>query len=164
MGAKDLPIGKVRIRLSTLESDRVYTNAYPLLVVTPHGVKKMGELELAVRLSCASTLNLMQAYLQPQLPRMHYFYPLDAKQLETLRVAAMNIVALRLMRSEPPLRQEIVQFMLDTEAERWSMRRSKANYFRIMVIQYASLNLRTKIISILPVESNCQLFLLLPNI
>jgi len=131
-GAKDLPIGKVRIRLSTLESDRVYTNAYPLLVVTPHGVKKMGELELAVRLSCASTLNLMQAYLQPQLPRMHYFYPLDAKQLETLRVAAMNIVALRLMRSEPPLRQEIVQFMLDTEAERWSMRRSKANYFRIM--------------------------------
>jgi hypothetical protein len=163
-GAKDLPIGKVRIRLSTLESDRVYTNAYPLLVVTPHGVKKMGELELAVRLSCASTLNLMQAYLQPQLPRMHYFYPLDAKQLETLRVAAMNIVALRLMRSEPPLRQEIVQFMLDTEAERWSMRRSKANYFRIMVIQYASLNLRTKIISILPVESNCQVFLLLSNI
>ncbi len=132
-GAKDLPVGKVRIRLSTLESDRVYTNAYPLLVVTPQGVKKMGEVELAVRLSCASTLNLMSAYLQPQLPRMHYFYPLDAKQLESLRVAAMNIVALRLMRSEPPLRQEVVQFMLDTEAERWSMRRSKANYFRIMV-------------------------------
>lgn len=130
---KDLPIGKVRIRLSTLESDRVYTNAYPLLVVTPQGVKKMGEIELAVRFSCASTVNLMSAYLQPQLPRMHYFYPLDPRQLESLRVAAMNIVALRLMRSEPPLRQEVVQFMLDTEAERWSMRRSKANYYRIMV-------------------------------
>jgi len=39
---------------------------------------------------------------------------------------------LRLMRSDPPLRQEVVQFMLDTEAERWSMRRSKANYYRIM--------------------------------
>lgn len=131
--AKDLPIGKVRIRLSTLESDRVYTNSYPLLVVTPQGVKKMGEIELAVRLSCASTANLMHAYLQPQLPRMHFFYPIDPKQMETLRVAAMNIVALRLMKSEPPLRQEVVQFMLDTEAERWSMRRSKANYFRIMV-------------------------------
>jgi hypothetical protein len=64
---------------------------------------------------------------------MHFFYPLDPKHSETLRVAAMNIVALKLMRSEPPLRQEVVQFMLDTEAERWSMRRSKANYYRIMV-------------------------------
>ncbi|XP_024367662.1 FT-interacting protein 3 [Physcomitrium patens] len=129
---KDLPIGKVRIRLSTLESDRVYTNAYPLLVVTPQGVKKMGELEMAVRFTTAATANVLAAYLQPQLPKMHFFYPLDPRQLEMLRVAAMNIVALRLMRSEPPLRQEVVQFMLDTEAERWSMRRSKANYYRIM--------------------------------
>ncbi len=110
-----------------------YTNSYPLLVVNPQGVKKMGELELAVRFSCASTLNLMHAYFQSQLPRMHFFYPLDPKHSETLRVAAMNIVALKLIRSEPPLRQEVVQFMLDTEAERWSMRRSKANYCRIMV-------------------------------
>jgi len=137
--AKDLPVGKVRIRLSTLESDRVYTNSYPLLVVTPQGVKKMGEVELAVRLSCASTANLMTAYLQPQLPRMHFFYPIDPRQTETLRVAAMNIVALRLMKAEPPLRQEVVQFMLDTESERWSMRRSKANYFRIMVRRSLSL-------------------------
>ncbi|XP_024398723.1 FT-interacting protein 3 isoform X1 [Physcomitrium patens] len=129
---KDLPIGKVRIRLSTLESDRVYTNAYPLLVVTPQGVKKMGELEMAVRFSTASTANVIASYLQPQLPRMHFFYPLDPRQTHMLRVAAMNMVALRLMRSEFPLRQEVVLFMLDTEAERWSMRRSKANYYRIM--------------------------------
>lgn len=132
VSVKDLPIGKVRIRLSTLESDHVYTNAYPLLVVTPQGVKKIGEVELAIRFSCASTMNLIHSYLQPQLPKMHYFYPLDPRQMESLRMAAMNIVALRLMRSDPPLRQEVVQFMLDTEAERWSMRRSKANYYRIM--------------------------------
>lgn len=94
----------------------------------------MGEVELAVRFSSAAAVNVMHAYLKPQLPRMHYFYPIDPRQLEPLRVAAMNIVALRLMRSEPPLRQETVQFMLDTEAERWSMRRSKANYYRIMVV------------------------------
>jgi hypothetical protein len=82
----------------------------------------------------------MHAYLQPPLPRMHYFYPLDHKQIENLRVAAMNIVALRLMRSEPAMRQEVVQFMLDTDAERWSMRRSKANYYRIMVNQFGFLN------------------------
>ncbi|BBN13059.1 hypothetical protein MPTK1_6g00440 [Marchantia polymorpha subsp. ruderalis] len=130
-GVKDTPIGKIRIRLSTLESDRVYTNAYPLLVVTASGIKKMGELECSVRFSCISTVNCMQAYLQPPLPRMHYFHPLELGDVENLRIAAMNLVASRLARSEPPLRQEVVQFMLDTESHRWSMRRSKANYFRI---------------------------------
>lgn len=159
--AKDLPVGKVRIRLSTLESDRVYTNSYPLLVVTPQGVKKMGELELAVRFSCASTLNLMHAYLQSQLPRMHFFYPLDPKHSETLRVAAMNIVALKLMRSEPPLRQEVVQFMLDTEAERWSMRRSKANYCRIMVYMpiYNLLQFESSLFRLSCPWQPCQIFI-----
>ncbi|KAF2307169.1 hypothetical protein GH714_025236 [Hevea brasiliensis] len=45
--ACDSRIGKVRIRLSTLESDRVYTHSYPLLMLHPTGVKKMGELHLA---------------------------------------------------------------------------------------------------------------------
>lgn len=133
VGVKDTPIGKVRIRLSTLESDRVYTNAYPLLVVTASGIKKMGELECSVRFSCASTVNVMQAYLHPPLPAMHYFVPIDVSDLENLRIGAMNLVASRLARFEPPLRQEVVQFMLDTESHRWSMRRSKANYFRIAV-------------------------------
>ncbi|KAF7805379.1 FT-interacting protein 1 [Senna tora] len=48
-GLKDSRIGKVRIRLSTLEADRVYTHSYPLLVLHTSGVKKMGELQLAVR-------------------------------------------------------------------------------------------------------------------
>ncbi|CAM6123992.1 unnamed protein product [Calypogeia fissa] len=130
-GVKDTPIGKVRIRLSTLESDRVYTNSYPLLVVTATGIKKLGELECSVRFSCASTVNVMQAYLLPPLPEMHYFVPIESSDLENLRIGAMNLVASRLARFEPPLRQEVVQFMLDTESHRWSMRRSKANYFRI---------------------------------
>ncbi|KAF9616576.1 hypothetical protein IFM89_030343 [Coptis chinensis] len=41
-GGLDSRIGKVRIRLLTLESDRVYTHAYPLLMLHPSGVKKMG--------------------------------------------------------------------------------------------------------------------------
>ncbi|KAG5583386.1 hypothetical protein H5410_054013 [Solanum commersonii] len=36
-GAKDSRIGKVRIRLSTLETGRVYTHSYPLLVLHPTG-------------------------------------------------------------------------------------------------------------------------------
>ncbi|PNX77998.1 multiple C2 and transmembrane domain-containing protein 2-like, partial [Trifolium pratense] len=46
--SKDSRIGKVRIRLSTLETDRVYTHSYPLLVLNPSGVKKTGEVQLAV--------------------------------------------------------------------------------------------------------------------
>ncbi|PHU29474.1 Protein QUIRKY [Capsicum chinense] len=42
-GGKCTSIGKVRIRLSTLETEKVYTHSYPLIVLQPSGVKKMGE-------------------------------------------------------------------------------------------------------------------------
>lgn len=129
---KDVRIGKVRIRISTLESNRVYTNSYPLLVLQRSGVKKMGEIELAVRFSCSSLLDVVQIYSQPLLPKMHYLHPLSLSHQDMLRNTAMKIVGLRLSRAEPPLRQEVVQYMLDTESNMWSMRRSKANWFRIM--------------------------------
>jgi hypothetical protein len=44
----------------------------------------------------------------------------------------MNIVAVRLGRAEPPLRKETVEYMLDVDSHMWSMRRSKANFFRIV--------------------------------
>jgi len=129
---RDLRIGKVRIRISTLQSDRIYTNAYPLLLLHPSGVKKMGEIELAVRFSSYSVMNVLQLYTQPLLPKMHYLFPLGLGQQDLLRHTAMKIVAFRLSRSEPPLRQEVVQYMLDCDTHMWSMRRSKANWFRII--------------------------------
>lgn len=131
-GAKDSRIGKVRIRLSTLETDKVYTHAYPLLVLLPSGVKKMGEVHLAVRFTCSSLLNMMHMYSQPLLPKMHYLHPLSVTQLDVLRHQATLIVSTRLSRAEPPLRKEVVEYMLDVDSHMWSMRKSKANFFRIM--------------------------------
>ncbi|KAL1209881.1 FT-interacting protein 3 [Cardamine amara subsp. amara] len=131
-GAKDSRIGKVRIRLSTLETDRVYTHSYPLLVLHPNGVKKMGEIHLAVRFTCSSLLNMMYMYSLPLLPKMHYIHPLTVSQLDNLRHQATQIVSMRLTRAEPPLRKEVVEYMLDVGSHMWSMRRSKANFFRIM--------------------------------
>ncbi|XVF56037.1 hypothetical protein PTKIN_Ptkin06aG0084700 [Pterospermum kingtungense] len=79
-GKNDSRIGKVRIRLSTLETDKIYTNSYPLLVLQTSGLKKMGELHEAWR----------------------------------------------------ALRKEVVEYMLDVDSHMWSMRRSKANFFRIV--------------------------------
>ncbi|KAF3442614.1 hypothetical protein FNV43_RR16530 [Rhamnella rubrinervis] len=128
----DSRIGKVRIRLSTLEMDRIYTNAYPLLVLQPSGLKKMGELQLAVRFTCLSLANIIYLYGHPLLPKMHYLHPFTVNQLDSLRYQAMNIVAVRLGRAEPPLRKEVVEYMLDVDSHMWSMRRSKANFFRIV--------------------------------
>ncbi|XP_028780042.1 FT-interacting protein 3 [Neltuma alba] len=133
-GSKDLKIGKVRIRLSTLESDRVYTHSYPLLVLHTSGVKKMGELQLAVRFTGSSLFNMLYMYSQPLLPKMHYIHPLSVIQLDSLRHQAMQIVSMRLGRAEPPLRKEVVEYMLDVDSHMWSMRRSKANFFRIMKV------------------------------
>lgn len=130
--ACDSRIGKVRIRLSTLESDRVYTHSYPLLMLHPTGLKKMGELHLAVRFSCANMVNMFHMYTLPLLPKMHYVQPLSVNQLEALRYQAMNVVASRLSRSEPPLGREVVEYMLDHDSHMWSMRRSKANFARLI--------------------------------
>lgn len=92
----------------------------------------MGEIEVAIRFSCSSWLNLIQVYTNPMLPRMHYIRPLTPSQQDILRHTAMRIVTARLTRSEPPLGQEVVQFMLDSDTHLWSMRRSKANWFRVV--------------------------------
>lgn len=131
-GHKDMRIGKVRIRISTLEAGRIYTHCYPLLVLHPSGVKKMGEIHLAIRFSCTSLANMLFKYTRPLLPKMHYVRPLTLMQQENLRHQALNIVAARLSRAEPPLRREVIEYMSDTDAHLWSMRRSKANFFRLM--------------------------------
>ncbi|KAF3437783.1 hypothetical protein FNV43_RR20539 [Rhamnella rubrinervis] len=131
----DNRIGKVRIRVSTLESNKVYTNSYPLLVLLRSGLKKMGEVEVAVRFACPSLFpETCAAYGQPLLPRMHYLRPLGVAQQEALRGAATRMVATWLGRSEPPLGPEVVRYMLDADSHTWSMRKSKANWFRIVAV------------------------------
>ncbi|XP_057458930.1 FT-interacting protein 1-like [Lotus japonicus] len=137
----DSRIGKVRIRLSTLEANRIYTNSYPLLVLHPHGVKKMGVLQLAVRFTNLSLANMFYIYGQPLLPKMHYLRPFTVNQVDNLRFQAMNIVAVRLGRAEPPLRKEVVEYMLDVDSHMWSMRRSKANFFRVMSLFSGLINM-----------------------
>lgn len=129
---RDVRVGKVRIRLSTLDTNRVYMNSYSLTVLYSGGARKMGEIEIAVRFSCSSWLSLIQAYTDPMLPRMHYVRPLAPALQDVLRHTAMRIVTARLARSEPPLGQEVVQYMLDSDMHVWSMRRSKANWFRVV--------------------------------
>ncbi|KAJ3671118.1 hypothetical protein LUZ60_008544 [Juncus effusus] len=131
----DYRIGKVRIRVSTLESNKAYTCSYPLLVLLRSGLKKMGEVQLAVRFGCPGLLpDTWSTYTQPILPRMHYLRPIGVAQQEALRGAAIRVVAEWLERSEPPLGREVVRYMLDADATTWSLRKSKSNWFRIMGI------------------------------
>ncbi|KAF7104246.1 hypothetical protein CFC21_105154 [Triticum aestivum] len=130
---QDYRIGKVRVRVSTLETNRAYTASYPLLVLLRPGLKKMGEVQLAVRFSSPAHLpDTWATYTSPLLPRMHYLRPIGVAQQEALRGAAVRTVAAWLARSEPPLGPEVVRYMLDADAHTWSVRRAKANWFRIM--------------------------------
>ncbi|GAA0143507.1 hypothetical protein Leryth_006209 [Lithospermum erythrorhizon] len=133
-GGKDSSIGKVRIRLSTLETERVYTHSYPLIVLKPSGVKKMGEVQLAVRFSCSSYTNMLHKYSLPLLPKMHYTLPLSVNHLDILRHQAVQLISVRLGRAEPPLKKEVIEYMLDVGSHLWSVRRSKANFFRMVNI------------------------------
>ncbi|KAL3380023.1 hypothetical protein AABB24_000579 [Solanum stoloniferum] len=129
----DFRIGKVRVRISTLTTGKVYKNTFPLLLLSQAGLKKMGEIELAVRFIRATpTLDFLHVYSQPLLPMMHHVKPLGMVQQDSLRIAAVKIVASHLTRSEPPLRSEVVTYMLDADSHSFSMRKVRANWFRII--------------------------------
>ncbi|XP_027068687.1 multiple C2 domain and transmembrane region protein 16 [Coffea arabica] len=130
----DFRIGKVRIRISTLGTGKVYRNTFPLFLLSNNsGLKKMGEIELAVRFARATpTLDFLHVYSQPLLPMMHHTKPLGMVQQEVLRTTAVKMVAAHLSRSEPPLRREVVTYMLDADSHAFSMRKVRANWFRII--------------------------------
>ncbi|CAA7390612.1 unnamed protein product [Spirodela intermedia] len=132
--ARDTPMGKVRIRLSTLEAGRVYTSLYPLLALRNSGVKKMGELQLAVRFSSMSTMNLISMYFKPLYPKMHYTRPLPIQDQQRLRSRAVEVVVARLGRMEPPLRKEVIEYVSEVSSDAWSMRKGRANFFRFMAL------------------------------
>ncbi|KAG8100632.1 hypothetical protein GUJ93_ZPchr0013g33908 [Zizania palustris] len=126
------PMGKVRIRLSTLERDRVYRGMYPLIMMLPTGAKRMGDVELAIRFAASgSALDVMNMYGRPALPPMHHLRPIPSVNREALRLAAARISAAHLARSEPPLRREVSTWMLDAAEPRgFSMRKLRANWNR----------------------------------
>ncbi|CAK8533008.1 unnamed protein product [Lathyrus sativus] len=129
----DFRIGKVRIRISTLQNGRVYKNVYPLLVLTHGGLKKMGEIEIAIRfVRTVQRLDFLHVYSQPMLPLMHHIKPLGVVHQEVLRNTAVKMVAGHLSRSEPPLRKEVVFYMLDVDSHNFSIRKVRVNWYRII--------------------------------
>lgn len=129
----DFRIGKVRVRISTLQTGRVYRNTYPLVLLTHAGLKKMGELEIAIRfIRTSQRLDFLHVYSQPMLPLMHHVKPLGVMQQEVLRNTAVKMVAGHLSRSEPPLRKEVVFYMLDADSHNFSVRKVRANWYRIV--------------------------------
>ncbi|KAK6139783.1 hypothetical protein DH2020_026459 [Rehmannia glutinosa] len=129
----DFRIGKVRIRISTLTTGKVYRSVFPLILLSQAGLKKMGEIELAVRFARATpTLDFLHVYSQPLLPMMHHLKPIGVVQQEVLRAVAVKIVSAHLSRSEPPLRREVVTYMLDSDSNTFSMRKVRANWLRII--------------------------------
>ncbi|KAM0998737.1 hypothetical protein FF1_005526 [Malus domestica] len=132
--AMDLPIGKVKIRLSTLEAGKIYKNSFPLMVLQPSGLDKKGELQLVVRFSVDSMLNTLWTYTQPLMPKMHYLQPLSVDQMSILLQQAADAIALKLSKSEPPIRREVVDYVLDVKARSWSLRRARVNFERIVKV------------------------------
>ncbi|KAJ0260267.1 C2 domain-containing protein [Hirschfeldia incana] len=125
-------IGKVRIPLMLLEWDRVYTCSCPIMVLREDGLKKMGELQLAIRCLCVA--NPYVRWTSPfrwMLPKAHYKSPLSMVQTEDLRWQAIRLNGLNLARMEPPLLNEVVLEMLRPTNKSFSMRTTKANLERL---------------------------------
>lgn len=132
-GANDTRIGKVRISLSEMVINTVYNYSYPLVQLQPSGLKKMGEIQLSFKLTCPSIANLYKKYTMPMLFPQHFDNPLSPAQLYELRQQTIELVRSNMSKAEPPLRNEVVDYMLDSREIVWSMRRCKADFERINV-------------------------------
>ncbi|CAN6195515.1 unnamed protein product [Urochloa humidicola] len=133
---KDTRIGMVRIRLSLLQPGKVHAHAYPLLLLTPAGPKKMGEVHLAVRFSMKTwTVKLLCLYARSILPEKHYRWPIAEQDRSRLRHEAVRIVSARMGQVDPPLSKEVVEYMCDSVSHwLYSFRRCRAYYFRLMAV------------------------------
>ncbi|XP_048597315.1 FT-interacting protein 3-like [Brassica napus] len=134
-----VPLGKVRIPLSLLQWNRIYTGSYPIVVLGKEGLKTTGEIQLAVRCACPpSTLTFFPpsyafatAPFRLLLPKSHYKSPLGFPQTDQLRELAVGVNCQNLARTEPPLRTEVVKDMLSPKNNNFSMRKTKANVARL---------------------------------
>ncbi|CAK8538980.1 unnamed protein product [Lathyrus sativus] len=129
--AMDIRIGRVRISLSEMETGRIYIYSYPLVELQPSGPKKMGELQLAFKFTCTDMLNVYKMYTLPMLPAQHTSDPLSPIQFYALRKQTIMLVSSHMSKAEPPLRREVVDYMLDSREVVWSMRRCRADFKRI---------------------------------
>lgn len=130
---KDARIGKVRINLSEMMTDKVYTYSFPLSQLQPSGLKKMGELQLAFRFCCPSMMNLLKVYQLPMLPRLHFTKPLSNTQFGGLRKQSVMLISSRMRQYEPSLRREVVSYVLESHESAWSTRRGRADFDRVKV-------------------------------
>ncbi|KAL0714970.1 hypothetical protein Bca4012_021949 [Brassica carinata] len=136
----DVPVGKVRIPLSLLEWNRIYTGSYPILLLGKEGLKKAGEIQLAIRCACPPPTLMFfppsyafaTAPFRWLLPKSHYKSPLGWPQIERLRVSAVDVTCADLARTEAPLRHEVVRDMLKPKSNDFSLRKTKANIDRLM--------------------------------
>ncbi|AEE80247.1 putative C2 domain, phosphoribosyltransferase, C2 domain superfamily [Arabidopsis thaliana] len=133
--ANDVPIGKVRIPLNRVQSDWIYTCSYPILKLGSSGLKKMGELQLAVRfVYVAQGYARYSAPFRWMLPKAHYKSPLSMYQIDKLRAQAVEINCANLARTEPALRSEVVSDMLKPKSRNFSIRISKDNFDRLYTV------------------------------
>ena len=128
----DNALGKVRIRLSTLEIGRAYKRSFPLVVLDSSQVKRNGELQLAVRFSSLGFMNVIWKYADPLYPKLHYKRPFPPLQQDTLRGRASEIVVARLGKMEPPLKKEVIEYINKSGNKDWSMRKGNAHFHRLM--------------------------------
>jgi hypothetical protein len=133
--SKHAMIGKVRIRLSTLEAGRLYALSYPLVRLTPQGLRKRGELQVTIRFSYTSVLAMSRAYARPLLPALQCttlesLWTPEIACAEELVYTATSVTAARLSRQEPPLRKEVVEMMCNEGSQLYSMRKYRSVYRR----------------------------------
>jgi len=132
LASHPLMVGKLRVRLSTLEPDRNITVELPLLSDRKKGASRVGSAHLSMRVSFVSLGARLAALVAPPLPKEAYVHGIEDKAMAmAVRKARRRMVSQWLYGCNPGIPPSATLAIENTEREEFMTSRLKANARRI---------------------------------
>jgi hypothetical protein len=132
------PLGKLRVRLSTLAAGRPLTAALPLLGERRRGLRAAATATLTLRLDFGSTAARLKAAAAPPLPKEAYYHKLATDSVQSALAAQRRRLVLRwLAGASPPVPRAAAMYVLGSTGEDFFVARFSTNWRRMRAALYA---------------------------
>lgn len=122
-------VGKLRVRLSTLQPDQDISAELPLLSERKKGAHRVGVASMGLLLKFTSANARLASLVAPPLPKEVFVHSLDTAPVQKLMNAARRRMVAQWL--SPTIPRDLMMAMEDTEREEFAMSRLKANARRI---------------------------------
>eukprot|EP01006_Ploeotia_vitrea_P065727 TRINITY_DN93711_c0_g1_i1.p1 TRINITY_DN93711_c0_g1~~TRINITY_DN93711_c0_g1_i1.p1 ORF type:complete len:798 (-),score=112.29 TRINITY_DN93711_c0_g1_i1:9-2279(-) len=129
---EDMPVGRIRIRIGTLPSDRPHSQRFPLARPMMRGAAVYGEALLTVEWKkTADFATTLKKYIKPPKPAGYYQASKSITKGEALYETQRAVLVHQFKNEVQSIPKEAIKFTLDMPHPPFSLRRGRANAVRL---------------------------------